>query len=77
MTYYEDVNNISAPVQSEENRIVNKGLTSLPRPYISGLKLNADVSLGSLQLNTIDSNENVWVVTDIDGWWNLPEKVLG
>jgi len=76
MTYYEDVNNISAATQAEENKIVNKALTKLPRPYISGLKLNADVSLGSLQLNTIDSDENVWVVTDIDGWWNLPDPEM-
>jgi len=76
MVYYEDVENISAPEQSEENRIVNRALTSLPEPYISGLKLNADVSLGSLQLNTIDENDNVWVVTDIDGWWNLPDPEL-
>ena len=76
MTYYEDVNNISAPVQAEENRIVNKSLSKLPEPYISGLKLNADVSLGSLQLNTIDNSGNVWVVTDITGWWNLPEPEM-
>lgn len=76
MSYYEDVNNIAASAQAEENRIVNKGLTKLPAPYISGLKLNADVSLGSLQLNTIDSSNNVWVVTDIEGWWNLPDPEM-
>lgn len=73
--YYEPT--IAEPsVQAEENRIVNKALSKQPIPYLSGMKLNADVEINGLTLNTIDSNDVVWVVTDIQGWWTLPEPEL-
>ena len=59
--------------QATENKYVNKGMTPLPYPKITGMKLDADVSIGSLVLNTIDENGVVWVCTDIEGWWNHPE----
>lgn len=71
--YYEPSIALDQAVQQGENRVVNKALSALPQPYLSGLKLDADISLGSLTFNTIDANNVVWVVTDIDGWWNLPE----
>jgi hypothetical protein len=37
------------------------------------MQLNADVSIGSLILNTVDENGVVWVCTDIEGWWVHPE----
>jgi len=55
--------------QEHETVTVNKALTPLPYPQISGLKLDADIQLGSLVLNTIDVNGVVWVCTDIEGWW--------
>lgn len=61
------------PSQAVENKLVNLSLTRLPQPHISGLKLKADVSLGSLVFNTIDSSGVVWVLSDLEGWWNLPE----
>lgn len=73
--YYENVN-INAAAQAEENRLVNRALTKLPAPYISGLKLEGGISINGLALNTIDSNGVVWVVTEIDGWWTLPEPEL-
>lgn len=42
------------------------------RPYITGLKLQGDVEINGLLLNTIDANKVVWVCTDITGWWTLP-----
>lgn len=74
--YYELSTNLSPDAQSEENRVVNKSLTKLPAPYLSGLKLQADIKLGDLTLNTIDDNDVVWVCTDIDGWWNLPDPEI-
>lgn len=71
--YYDSPTALDQSLQQEENRIVNKALSALPEPYLSGLKLDADISLGNLTLNTIDNNDVVWVCTDIDGWWNLPE----
>jgi len=62
--------------QSLENKLVRKALTKLPEPYISGLKLNADIEINGLTLNTIDENNVVWVVSDIQGWWNLPESEI-
>jgi hypothetical protein len=65
--YFDDV------TQATENKFVNLGLTPLPFPKITGLQLNADVSIGSLILNTVDENGVVWVCTDIEGWWVHPE----
>lgn len=78
--YYEPV--VDAVAQGEENKLVNKALSKLPAPYISGLKLRADIQLWNpatetgLTLNTIDDNNIVWVVSDIDGWWTLPEMEI-
>jgi hypothetical protein len=65
--YFDDI------TQATENKFVNLGLTPLPIPKITGMQLNADVSIGSLILNTVDENGVVWVCTDIEGWWVHPE----
>ena len=68
--------------QAEENKLVNKAMTPLPIPFISGLKLEGGIQLWNpttetgLTLNAIDSNNVIWIVTDIDGWWELPESEL-
>ena len=36
----------------------------------------ADVRLGDLTFNTIDDDGCAWVLSDLDGWWNLPEPDL-
>jgi hypothetical protein len=72
-TYYEPVASINQASQADENQIVNKALSDLPEPYLTGLKLNEDIVLGNLTLNKIDSNNIVWVCTDLEGWWNLPD----
>lgn len=72
--YYEPP--VAVDTQSTENKLVNTALTPLPKPYISGLKLQADVKINELVLNTIDSSGVVWVVTDIEGWWNLPDSEI-
>jgi hypothetical protein len=59
--------------QDKENNVVNRALTPLPRPHITGMKLKEDVILGTLVLNTIDNNDVVWVCTDIEGWWVHPD----
>lgn len=74
--YYDSSINLDPNLQAEENKIVNKALTKLPIPYISGLKLKADIKLGNLTLNTIDEDNVVWVCTDVEGWWNFPEPEL-
>ena len=80
--YYEEIP--GADLQAEENRIVNKALTAFPDPYLTGLKLEGGISIDGLTLNTIEypTVENgyaapvVWVVSDLDGWWTLPESEL-
>jgi phage-related protein len=74
--YYEPTTNISSRSQDDENRLVNKALTKFPIPYLSGLKLEADVRLEDLVLNTIDEEGVIWICTDIDGWWGFPEPQL-
>ena len=64
---------VDEPTQAQETKKVDKGLSPVPYPKITGLKLDAGISLGSLILNTIDENGVVWVCTDIEGWWNHPE----
>lgn len=78
--YYDSVS--SSVNQGERNKIVNTALTSLPEPYISGLKLEGEIELWNpatetgLTLNTIDSNNVIWVVSEIEGWWTLPDPEL-
>jgi hypothetical protein len=94
--YVTPADNLLAPDQDRENKIVNLALTEMPVPYISGLKLNADIQINGLTLNTIEMPNPatygatpdpsrrinnfygavVWVVSDIDGWWNLPDPEL-
>jgi hypothetical protein len=69
----EDIRNVSPVAQSYENRQVNKGLSPAPIPYVTGLELKADISINGLTLNTIDSSGVVWVCTDIEGWWTMPQ----
>lgn len=38
--------------------------------------LQADIRLGDLVLNTIDSDGTVWTLTDIDGYWRLPDAQI-
>jgi hypothetical protein len=68
--------NINPVVQGQENKLVNKALSPLPAPNVTGMKLEADISLGDLTLNTIDSNGVVWVCTDLEGWWTIPDNEL-
>jgi hypothetical protein len=72
--YYDSTTNAAA--QENENKKVNLGLSPLPTPHITGLKLAADVAIGSLTLNTIDENGVVWVMTDLEGWWQQAEPEL-
>jgi phage-related protein len=69
--YYDSV--ADAEAQAQETEIVNRALTKLPQPYLSGLKLRADIKIGPLVLNTIDSDGVLWICTDVEGWWNLPD----
>ena len=72
--YYEPTPETEA--QALEKKKVNTALTPLPEPYLTGLKLAADISINGLTLNTIDENDVVWVVSEIDGWWTLPDPEL-
>lgn len=42
----------------------------------SGLCLDADIQLGNLVFNTIDADGTTWIVTDLDGWWTIPEPEI-
>lgn len=72
----EDVTGVNPITQGSENKLVNKGLSKLPAPNITGMQLAADISIAGLTLNTIDSNGVVWVCTDIEGWWTTPDPEL-
>jgi hypothetical protein len=68
--------------QTQETDITNNGMRKLlegdidTKPYITGLKLQADISINGLVLNTIDEDKVVWVCIDIEGWWNLPDPEI-
>lgn len=38
-----------------------------------GLYTGEDVRLGGLLLNQVDENMCAWAITDLDGWWGLPD----
>ena len=59
--------------QAQENFYVDRGLTPLPQPHLTGMKLKADIVLGDFVFNTIDEFGVTWVITDIVGWWQHPE----
>lgn len=60
--------------QDQENKKVNIALSPLPIPHITGMQLKADIMLNDIVFNTIDENNVVWVCSDIQGWWNLPDS---
>lgn len=62
--------------QKEENNYLNRSLTALPRPHITGMKLQGDIALGEFLFNTIDEYGVTWVITDITGWWQHPEPLM-
>lgn len=62
--------------QKQETTAVNNTLIPQPSPLFTGMQLQADISIGSLVLNTIDANNVVWVCTDIEGWWTLPDPEI-
>jgi hypothetical protein len=64
---------VDEPNQAQENQKVTQAFRPVPYPKITGLFLKADVSIGSLVLNTIDEDGVVWICTDIEGWWTHPE----
>lgn len=39
----------------------------------SRLQLRGDIQLSDLVLNELDDDGVVWIVTDVEGWWTLPE----
>jgi hypothetical protein len=59
--------------QTQENNAVDRSLIPLPQPHLTGMKLKGDISLGDFLFNTIDEYGVVWVITDIEGWWQHPE----
>jgi hypothetical protein len=62
--------------QGYKNKQVNKSLTPLPIPHITGMKLQEDISLNDFVFNTIDEYGVVWVVTDLSGWWQHPSPEM-
>ena len=67
---------IDAALQASESAVVNKALRPVPIPKITGMVLGGDIQLGDLVFNTIDENNVIWVITDIEGWWNHPEPEM-
>jgi hypothetical protein len=59
--------------QREENSTVDRALIPLQQPHLTGMKLQGDIALGEFLFNTIDSYGVVWVITEIEGWWQHPE----
>lgn len=67
----------STLTQGEKDQAVLVGLTPTPTPIFRVNKgLNADISLGNLVFNTIDEDGVVWIITDIQGWWEHPEPEM-
>jgi hypothetical protein len=65
--------------------VLNKGLTPIHAEqdrYNFAPKLAGDIRIlledqaNYLTFNTIDSNGLIWVISDIEGWWTLPEPSI-
>jgi hypothetical protein len=61
--------------QAEKNAIANKAMAAVPQ-VVNGLRLGADVNLNGLVMNTIDEDDTLWVVTDIEGWWGQADPEI-
>jgi hypothetical protein len=59
--------------QDQETTTVNKSLSPVPYPEITGMELNADITLNGLLFNTIDESGVLWVCTGLEGWWGQAE----
>jgi hypothetical protein len=59
--------------QGQENKILNKALSPVPFPHLSGAELNADIKLGEFVFNTIDANNVAYIITGISGLYGEPE----
>lgn len=59
--------------QEAENSIVLKANSPVAYPNITGLELNADITLNGLIFNTIDEDGVIWICSDLDGWWGHPD----
>ena len=59
--------------QGQKNKLVDKALTNVYIDHLTGMKLKADIRLGDFVFNRIDEYGVVWVISDVEGWWNLPQ----
>jgi hypothetical protein len=59
--------------QGQKNKLVDTSLTNVYIDHLKGMKLKADIRLGDFVFNRIDEYGVVWVVTNVQGWNNLPE----
>lgn len=62
--------------QARESHLVDRGLTVIQPDPITKLKLDANIILNDFVFNTIDDFDVVWVITNIEGWWNTAESDL-
>ena len=62
--------------QGKEFELLNKSLTPIEEPIKTGLKLPGDIVLGNFVFNTIDEFGVIWVITNIEGWWNPPSAEM-
>ena len=63
--------------QGQENYYVNTGLTPLPIPHITGMKLQEDISLNDFVFNRVDEFGVVWVITNTSNIIYLTAVVSG
>jgi hypothetical protein len=59
--------------QGQKNQLVDKSLTNVYIDHLKGMKLKADIRLGDFVFNRVDEYGVVWVISDVQGWNNLPE----
>jgi hypothetical protein len=59
--------------QGQKNKLVDKALTNVYIDHLTGMKLKADIRLGDFVFNRIDEYGVVWVVSEVEGWWSLPD----
>jgi hypothetical protein len=59
--------------QGQKTKLVDKALTNVYIDHLTGMKLKADIRLGDFVFNRIDEYGVVWVISNVEGWWNLPQ----
>ncbi len=58
--------------KARENALINRSLFPIQNDDINKLKLDGNIVLGDFIFNTMDEGGVIWIITNMQGWWQSP-----